>query len=54
MWVPLIENNEFNSKGGEYFIKKYKSNELSVPPLKLIPKGPLNIFKLISPSIDSV
>lgn len=23
MWVPLIENNEFENPGGEYFIKKY-------------------------------
>ncbi len=22
MWVPLIENNEFNNRGGEYFIQK--------------------------------
>ncbi len=23
MWVPLIENNEFNNSGADYFIKKY-------------------------------
>jgi glutamate racemase len=23
MWVPLIENGEFNSKGADYFVKKY-------------------------------
>lgn len=23
MWVPLIENNEFNNPGAEYFIQKY-------------------------------
>jgi glutamate racemase len=23
MWVPLIENNEFETKGGDYFIRKY-------------------------------
>ena len=23
MWVPLIENNEQNSKGADYFVKKY-------------------------------
>ncbi|HNJ58539.1 MAG TPA: aspartate/glutamate racemase family protein, partial [Chitinophagaceae bacterium] len=23
MWVPLIENNEYNSKGADYFVKKY-------------------------------
>ena len=34
MWVPLVENNEFNNKGGEYFIQKYcdklmaKNNEI--------------------------
>lgn len=27
MWVPLIENNEYNSIGGEFFIEKY-TNEL--------------------------
>ncbi len=23
MWVPLVENNEYNSAGADYFIKKY-------------------------------
>lgn len=23
MWVPLVENNEFNSPGADYFVKKY-------------------------------
>lgn len=23
MWVPLVENNEYNSEGADYFIKKY-------------------------------
>jgi len=23
MWVPLIENGEFNSPGADYFVKKY-------------------------------
>ncbi len=23
MWVPLVENNEFNGEGADYFIKKY-------------------------------
>jgi glutamate racemase len=23
MWVPLVENNEFNNAGGDYFIQKY-------------------------------
>src|SRR5687768_15696748 len=22
MWVPLVENNEFNSEGADYFVKK--------------------------------
>lgn len=28
MWVPLIENNEYNSEGAAYFIKKNASNLL--------------------------
>ncbi|MDB5280442.1 MAG: murI [Ferruginibacter sp.] len=34
MWVPLVENNEYNSPGADYFIKKYldqlldQSNEI--------------------------
>lgn len=27
MWVPMVENNSFNEKGGQYFIEKY-INEL--------------------------
>lgn len=23
MWVPMVENNSFNEKGGQYFIEKY-------------------------------
>ena len=26
MWVPLIENNEFNNAGADYFIKKHVTN----------------------------
>ena len=26
MWVPLVENNEHNSEGADYFIKKHISN----------------------------
>ncbi|WP_207427484.1 glutamate racemase [Pedobacter sp. SYSU D00535] len=26
MWVPLVENNEFNSEGADYFIKKNLDN----------------------------
>lgn len=29
MWVPLIENNEHNSKGADYFIEKNVNNLLS-------------------------
>lgn len=29
MWVPLVENNEFNSKGADFFIKKNLDNLLS-------------------------
>lgn len=32
LWVPLIENNEFNSAGGEYFIKKYLDELLAKDP----------------------
>lgn len=28
MWVPLVENNEFKSEGGRYFIKKNLNNLL--------------------------
>lgn len=29
MWVPLVENNEFNSPGADYFIKKHVEHLLS-------------------------
>jgi glutamate racemase len=29
MWVPLIENNEYNSKGADYFIEKHVNSLLS-------------------------
>jgi glutamate racemase len=29
MWVPLVENNEHNSAGADYFIEKHVSNLLS-------------------------
>lgn len=29
MWVPLVENNEYNSEGADYFIKKYLHQILS-------------------------
>lgn len=29
MWVPLVENNEYNSEGADYFIKKYLDQMLS-------------------------
>ena len=32
MWVPLVENNEFNSPGAEYFVKKHIDHLLSVDP----------------------
>ena len=32
MWVPLIENNDFNNDGGMYFIKKNIQNLLSQSP----------------------
>ena len=33
MWVPLVENNEFNSPGADYFVKKYIDLLLSKDPL---------------------
>jgi glutamate racemase len=30
MWVPLVENNEFNSPGADYFIRKYLDELFSV------------------------
>lgn len=33
MWVPLIENNEFESLGADYFIQKYVDEILTDDPL---------------------
>lgn len=33
MWVPLVENNEFNSPGADYFIQKHIDNLLKKDPL---------------------
>ena len=30
MWVPLVENNEFNSPGADYFVKKHLDHILSL------------------------
>lgn len=30
MWVPLVENNEFNSPGADYFIRKYMDELFSL------------------------
>jgi len=32
MWVPLVENNEFNSEGADYFIRKHLDNILKKSP----------------------
>ena len=32
MWVPLVENNEYNSPGADYFIEKNISNLLEQSP----------------------
>lgn len=32
MWVPLIENGEFNSAGADYFVKKYLDELLAQSP----------------------
>lgn len=32
MWVPLIENNEYNNEGSDYFIKKYLDQLLVQSP----------------------
>lgn len=29
MWVPLVENNEYNAEGADYFVKKHLDNILS-------------------------
>ena len=33
MWVPLVENNEFNTIGADYFIQKHINNLLEKDPL---------------------
>ncbi|HEY5507869.1 MAG TPA: glutamate racemase, partial [Paludibacter sp.] len=33
MWVPLIENNEHNSEGADYFVRKNVQNLLNADPL---------------------
>jgi glutamate racemase len=32
MWVPLVENNEFDTLGGDYFVEKHIVNILSKDP----------------------
>lgn len=32
MWVPLVENNEFNSPGADYFVQKHIENLLNKDP----------------------
>lgn len=32
MWVPLIENNEYNNEGADYFIKKHVANLMQQEP----------------------
>ena len=32
MWVPLVENGEYNSAGADYFIKKHLDNIFAVDP----------------------
>lgn len=32
MWVPLVENNEFDSPGADYFVKKHIEHILSIDP----------------------
>jgi glutamate racemase len=33
IWVPLIENNEYNNPGADYFIKKYTGHLMAQQPL---------------------
>jgi glutamate racemase len=33
IWVPLVENNEYNSDGADYFVNKYLHEILSSDPL---------------------
>ena len=32
MWVPLVENNEFNSPGADYFVRKHLEHILAADP----------------------
>lgn len=32
LWVPLVENNEFNSKGADFFVRKYIESLLEKDP----------------------
>ncbi len=32
MWVPLVENGEYSSRGADYFVKKHLDHILSVDP----------------------
>ena len=32
MWVPLVENNEYNSKGSDYFVQKHINQILDKDP----------------------
>lgn len=32
MWVPLVENNEFDAPGADYFVKKHLDHILSLDP----------------------
>lgn len=33
MWVPLVENNEYNSPGADYFVQKHLDRILTADPL---------------------
>lgn len=33
MWVPLVENNEFDSPGADYFVRKHLEHILAADPL---------------------
>lgn len=33
MWVPLVENNEFDSQGADYFVRKHLDHLLSMDPM---------------------
>lgn len=32
MWVPLVENNEFDSPGADYFVRKHLEHILAADP----------------------